>query len=414
MDSPQILRAIVIAPDEYLRVAFEDAASESGRVLVLKSLDRYPDAGEAAAVVRAHAAQVVFIDIASNPVLIGLAAELHRAIPGLVTVALHYTDALTGEPLQQVLMDLLHGGVRELLCEPFDPTLFVQAIDRISKNVRDVGDQQELGELYAFLPAKGGTGASTIAVNTALALGRIGAGKTLLMDCDINCGVVRFQLKIHNAFSIQDALEKGPRLDDGAWPDLAEASEQVTGDALDVLASGGVIPRYPYPEAHSRSLIEFARRRYRRVLLDLSDQLEEFAIGMLSQCRRIYLVVQPELSTVHLAREKLRFLKSIDLDDRVEVLLTRWRKDAVLTLADIEGVLGVPISQSLSIDSKGTYQALLSGTGIDAASHFGREVQALASGISDAGEKPAASSKKRGIDFFSVLPSKYSLFHPQR
>lgn len=407
MDSPQILRAIVIAPDEYLRAAFESVAAESGRVLVLKSLDRYPDAAEAASVVRAHAAQVVFIDIASNPVLIGLAVELHKAVPGLVTVALHYTDGLTGEPLQQVLMDLLHGGVRELLCEPFDPALFVQAISRIAKNVRDVGVQQELGELYAFLPAKGGTGASTIAINTALALGRMEAGKTLLMDCDINCGVVRFQLKIHNPFSIQDALEKGPKLDDGLWPDL------VAGDALDVLASGGVLPRYPYPHTHAQSVLDFARRRYRRVLLDLSDQLEEFAVGMLSHCRRIYLVVQPELSTVHLAREKLRFLKSIDLDDRVEVLLTRWRKDAVLTLADIESVLGVPISQSLSIDSKGTYQALLSGTGIDAASHFGHEVQALASAIAETAEKPV-SHKKRGIDFFSVLPGKHSFFSTQR
>lgn len=58
--------------------------------------------------------------------------------------------------------------------------------------------------------------------------------------------------------------------------------------------------------------------------------------------------------------------------DRVEVLVTRWRKDAVLTLTDIESVLGMPIAQSLSGDAKGTYQA-------------------LANAISEAADKPVRS-----------------------
>ena len=313
--------------------------------------------------------------------------------------------------MQPILMELLPAGIRELLCEPFDERPFVDAIARVSRNVRDVGDLPDQAEVYPFLPAKVGTEASTIAVNTALALGRLEEGKIPLADCDLNCGVVRFQLKMDHPFSIHEALEKGLRLDDSIWPDLASRAKQAAGDALDVLASGAIIPRYPYPAAHALSLLEFARRRYRRVLLDLSDHLEQFAIDMLSQCRRVYLVVQPELCTVHLAREKLRFLKTIDLDDRVEVLVTRWRKDAVLTLTDIESVLGIPITQSLSFDAKGTYQAVLSGTGVDPASAFGREIQALAGGISEAADRTVRTEaiKKRRIEFFSVLPGKYSL-----
>ncbi len=406
-----LLRAILISPDEDLRYGLGQRIANSGQVLVLKVLDRYPDVEEAAGAIRAHAAHVVFLDIASNPAVIELAGELQRAIPGLATVALHYGHGLAGGGMQQILMELLHAGIRELLCEPFDEKPFVEAVARVSRNVRDVGHLPDQGEIYAFLPAKGGTGASTIAVNTALALGRLEEGKILLADCDLNCGVVRFQLKMDHPFSIHDALDKGPRLDDSIWPDLAARARQSAGDALDVLASGAIIPRYPYPATHALSLIEFARRRYRRVLLDLSDHLEQFAVDMLSQCRRVYLVVQPELCTVHLAREKLRFLKTIDLDDRVEVLVTRWRKDAVLTLTDIESVLGIPITQSLSVDAKGTYQAVLSGTGVDPSSAFGREIQALAGSIAEAADKTVRTEaiKKRRIEFFSVLPGKYSL-----
>ena len=404
----QLLRAIIIAPDEDLRYGLERRVAESGQVLVLKALDRYPDLEEASGMIRAHAAHVVFIDIASNRAVIELASELQSAIPGLSIVALN--DSQDGG-MQQILMALLHAGIRELLCDPFEARPFIEAVARISKNVRDVGQLPEQGEIYAFLPAKGGAGASTIAVNTALALGRLEEGKILLADCDLNCGVVRFQLKMDHPFSIHDALDKGPRLDDSIWPDLTARAQQAAGNSLDVLASGTIFPRYPYPVTHALSMIEFARRRYRRVLLDLSDHLEQFAVDMLSQCRRIYLVVQPELCTVHLAREKLRFLKTIDLNDRVEVVVTRWRKDAVLTLTDIESVLGIPVTQSLSLDAKGTYQALLSGTGVDPASAFGREIQSLASAISEAADKPARTEagKKRRIEFFSVLPGKYSL-----
>jgi Flp pilus assembly CpaE family ATPase len=105
------------------------------------------------------------------------------------------------------------------------------------------------------------------------------------------------------------------------------------------------------------------------------------------------------------------------LDDRVDLLVTRWRRDAALTLTDIEGVLELPVMQSLSLDSKGTYQALLSGTGVDPASGFGREIEALAHTISEAAEKPAVQReavRKRRRKFFSALPGKYSMFPSQR
>ena len=86
----QLLRAILISPDEELRYGLGRRIAESGQVLVLKTLDRYPDLKEAAGAVRAHAAHVVFLDIASNPAVIELASELQRAVPGLETVALHY------------------------------------------------------------------------------------------------------------------------------------------------------------------------------------------------------------------------------------------------------------------------------------------------------------------------------------
>jgi pilus assembly protein CpaE len=405
----QILRAVLIAPDVELAGALERRIASSGHAMVLKTLDRYPLADEAAGAMRAHGAQLLFIDVASNPAAIELASHLQSVIPGLCAVALNY------ECPQELLMNLLHGGIREVLCAPFPELPYLQAMKRVLHNVRDMAVAPDPGEVVAFLPAKAGSGASTIAVNAALALSRLDIGKVLLADCDLSSGVVRFQLKIDHPFSMPDVLDNALRLDDSIWPDMVGPVAEA--GSLDVIPSGAILTRYPHPPSHASSFLDFARKRYRRVVLDVSGQMEQYSVDMLAQCRRIYFVIEPDLAVVYLAREKLRFLKSADLDDRVEVLLNRWKKDAVLSLADIEGVLGVPVAHTFSNDPKEAYQALLSGTGIGPASSFGREIGALAESIAaEATPMPKgnAGSRKRMIEFFSVSPAKYSLFPSQR
>lgn len=418
MDVP-LLRAILICPHPQLQRGVTGRIGDSGMVMVLKTAGRYPDIAEAASLLRAHSAQVLFLDVASDPAAIRFGGELQQAVPGITVVALHY-EMQHGEESQQLLLDLLHEGIRELLCHPFPDVQFRQAMARVARVVKDQRPAQQIrGEVTAFLPSKGGAGASTIAVNTALALARLDAGPVLLTDCDLNCGAVRFQLKIDHPFSVQDALDKANRLDDSIWPDLAVHAPQAPAGSLDLLASGPMLNRYPHPPAHAVSLIDFARTHYRRVLLDLSDSLDHLANDVLGQCQRIFLVVQPELFSVHLAREKLRFLKSLDVEDRVEVLVNHWRKNAVFSLSDIENILGLPIAQSFNLDPKSVYQALLSGTGVDPASVFGRDIEALAGVMAAADpqgsahrESPGggASGRKRRIEFFSVLPARYSLF----
>ena len=403
----RILRAIIISPDADLARGLERRIASSQRALVVKTLDRYLNFEESQGAVRAHSAQVIFVDVASNPAAIELASHLQRVTPGLAAVAVGY------ECPQDLLMSLLHAGIREVLCAPFQESSYLEAMNRISVAVDESAVLPESGEVVAFVPSKGGSGASTLAVNTALALARLDIGKVLLADCDLSSGVVRFQLKLDHPFSMNEVLDNALRLDESIWPDMVGPA----AESLDVVPSGAILPHYPHPPTHVTSFLGFVQKRYKRVILDLSGQMEQYSVDMLTQCRRIYLVTQPDLAAVYLAREKLRFLKLADLDDRVEIVVNRWKKDAVLSLPDMEGVLGMPVAHTFSNDPKEAYQALFSGTGIGPASTVGREIAALAEGIAaDATPQAKAdpSSRKRRIEFFSVLPAKYSLFPSQR
>jgi Flp pilus assembly CpaE family ATPase len=124
----------------------------------------------------------------------------------------------------------------------------------------------------------------------------------------------------------------------------------------------------------------------------------------------VFLVITPELPSLHLAREKLRFLNGIDLGDRVSVVLNRNHRRAVVTSGQIENLLGVPVMATLSNDYQGVHRALQAGQAVDPNSELGRQFAALAATILD--RKPQerdGSGKKRLVDYLSILPGRYSV-----
>lgn len=73
---------------------------------------------------------------------------------------------------------------------------------------------RKLGQLFAFLNTKGGSGATTIALNTAVEVALQNKDKVLLLDLDIHFGVVMDYLNINPAYSINDAIANVKDLDE--------------------------------------------------------------------------------------------------------------------------------------------------------------------------------------------------------
>lgn len=401
-----MLRGMVIAPDATLRCGVEDVVAATGHVLLLRSFDRYLSLEELQGYHRAHAPQMLFLDVATDAEMVAFAGAAAKAIPGLQLVALDTRcDA-------SLLMRLMHLGLRELLFPPFDKSLFLETVARVQQAVREtpLAAQEATDLVYGFVPAKAGCGCSTLAMNAAVAMARTLEGKVLLTDFDINSGIARFLLKLSAGFSVQDALDKAGDLDETMWRDIVASTGM-----LDVLASGQMQRSLRAPQGSVRRLIDFARKHYKAVCLDFSGALEEHCLEALEECRRILLVVQPDLATVYLAREKLRFLRALELEDRVTVLLNRWQRHACLSMADIESVIGLPIQHTLGEDGEVVYKALLGGAPVEAGTELGKELARLAIFLSEAhGDKAEVTPKKRMVEYFSLLPAKYTLFPGQR
>jgi len=137
------------------------------------------------------------------------------------------------------------------------------------------------------------------------------------------------------------------------------------------------------------------------VCVDLSGNLERYSLEIIRDSQQVFLVCTPEVPSLHLTREKLAFLKTMELDTRVSVVLNRVSKQSLLTTQQVQDVLGVPVMHSFINDYVVVNKATTSGEFVDPKSKLGRQFEELASTLLN---KPAVAeaSKRKFMEFLSA------------
>jgi pilus assembly protein CpaE len=389
-----MLRGLVICPDSELASLLDQSLAELNQVEVVRDLDHYPEEIELMRCVRAQAPHVVFLSTESVPNAIAVVQLVEREAPGLQLIAI----SKTCEP--QVLLDLMRAGLREFLAAPFERQAIVEALSRAEEQAQKHPTITEAtDQLYAFLPSKPGVGTSTVALNAAIALSRFPDTGVLLMDLDLTAGIIGFMLKLSTTHSVVDAAENAHQLDESNWPQLVARVGK-----MDVLHSGRLNPDPRLESAQIQYLLQFARRHYQAICVDLSGNLERYSLEIMQEAKKIFMVITPEIPSLHLAREKLGLLARMDLADRVRVLLNRSHKRSLVSAAQIEDLLRVPVMMNFSNDYQGVHRALQAGRSVDSDSELGKQFHGLARTILDRKVPETDAKKKSRGSIFSILP----------
>jgi pilus assembly protein CpaE len=301
----------------------------------------------------------------------------------------------------------MRAGTREVLSLPLNPERLAQAIRRVAEILeRKPLSFKSTDEVFSFLPAKPGGGASTLALNVASALARRPGCRTLLADFDLNCGMISFLLKITAGHSIIDAVEASTNLEEMIWKNLVEKR-----DNLHVLPSGRLNPDNTIDPEAAIDVITFARRCYDAICIDLSGNMEPYSIELLRQSKKIFLVCAAEMPSLHLARAKTQFLRSIGLHERVSVLLNRADRSSAFSIQEVEEMLGAPVRFAFMNDPRRVSSALKEGTCVNRKSDLGHQFELFSTSViaPTDGSKPAteARNKRRFVEYFSIVPAKY-------
>lgn len=394
-----MLRAIMIGARGGPAAALEPALEQSRHFLLVRAIDAYPPPSELARLLRAYAPEVVFLCAEDLADALRAAEGIEQTVPGLPVVAF----GAGIEP--RTLLELMKAGIREFLPPPFEQAALAELADRVGQHLRKNPLSLETTDLvFSFLPAKAGVGTSTLAANLAVAFSRRPDTKTLLADFDLNSGLIAFMLKLASPYAITDAVEMSANMDESLWMQFIREK----GD-LHVLPAGRPNPGARIQPADIQRLMAFARRLYQIICVDLSGNLEKYSIELMQESKRVFLVLTPEIPPLHLARERLNFLRQLDLGDRVSVLVNRYHRSSAISVAQIEDVLSAPVYATFANGYKTVHRALVDGRPLDEESELGRQIAAAATRILEPGTPNKQPARKRFLEHFAILPTRYSL-----
>lgn len=393
-EASTVNRSIVICSDEALAEQLTNAVVATGEVWINKIIGRYPNALDLVRSMRAHAPDIIFLDFEAVEKAQDLVKLVETEAPGVQIIA------IAREVNATLLRESMRVGIREFLSQPFQRQALLEALHGVKKVLERTPPQHETtSQIFTFLPSKAGVGTSTLALNISGAMARKLKQRTLLSDFDLSSGMMRFLLKLENSYSIIDALHRHADMDEESWSQLRTAFGH-----LDVMHAGRIQPNLRVEPSQIRSLVEFMRRNYQVVCFDISGNLEKYSIELMRESRRVFLVCTQEIPSLHLAREKMAFLREADLEARVSVLLNRCYKRPLISRQQVEDLLGVPVMTMFPNDYRGVNQAMEAGTWVNPDSELGKTFEQFTAELLETRPTSITKGKKKFLEFFSVPP----------
>jgi pilus assembly protein CpaE len=108
--------------------------------------------------------------------------------------------------------DLVHAGVADYIVKPLTIELLTRAIALVS-NPDAAVPTQKVGKVVTVLGARGGVGATTIAVSLAWHLANRAGRRVAFVDLDLQTGDSSLMLDIKATSALREALENASRID---------------------------------------------------------------------------------------------------------------------------------------------------------------------------------------------------------
>ncbi len=359
--------------------AISDLLDEAGVLRVVLRTSPSQPVYEIVRQVRTHDPHVILID-ANDLKQAAYVSQHIRATPNLNGVLIGFRPHWT--PAEEV--ELQQQGMHSLVAEPFawkelEPVVY-DAIHR-----RHPVNQKKL---VAFLPAKAGSGCSTVALNSAGALASISGKRVLLIDGDRRSGIISVLLNITKRNGLLEALRNSNELTGVEWE-----RHVVRALGMDLLladpSAKALVPTW----ADFHLLLRFVEGQYDHVVVDLPELVNPATAEVVRSAGSVFVVCTPEIPSLRLAEQRCRELSSCGIPERnIHVLLNRATRDG-MTIEAAERLIGRGVFATVPNDYTSAHDSVLASRLVIADAPLAKGCQQLARQI--AGIEPAQQPPSR-------------------
>ena len=216
------------------------------------------------------------------------------------------------------------------------------------------------GPIVAFFSAKGGSGVSTLAVNTAAALANKYPHQVLLVDLSAPFGHAALLADLVTTGSIAGASRASP----------ADFDKALRGAVVYHRSGLGVLPGTLRPEQIdlmtgdlTGRALEAVAAGQRVVVADLGTALSEAALAVIERAQCLVVVMPAEIAAITDAKRSLAVFRDIMSvpDNRIELVLNHRVPQPPLDRGAVESILGRKMSVTVAFDDSRPEEATLAG-----------------------------------------------------
>ena len=271
-------------------------------------------------------AEVVLVDIdPHNPQRAIRTIELiHASTPEVTIFAVGEMNQPTN------IVSAMRAGAREFLDHAASRESLIEAFTRFSTTLSRSQRNSSQARVFTFLNAKGGAGATTTAVNTAVALQET-HGRVVLVDF-APIGHAALQLNLRPQFTLIDALQNLHRMDGSLLDGLMTPYR----NGLHLLA-GAQQPHNAIPTGTELArLFDLLVGQYHFVVLDCSGRMDGTTQMICDLSNAVLLVTQTDVVSLWSAGRIHAFLQEGAGRDRLRIVLNRYKKIPGFTDEDVE------------------------------------------------------------------------------
>lgn len=374
-------RALFLGPDARQTQDLTQLLSQWPAVSPVCQLRHWPTHTQLIKAFQEHNPNLCFLDVASDPERAAAAiTDLLRIDQSLPIVALLTAD----DPA--LILRVLRQGATDFLVQPFASDQLESCLLKVDK--RSPLSASKKARVWCVMPAKGGSGATTIASNLAWQWKRLGTERILLADLDPLAGTMSFLFKIKSNYSFLDVLHRAGEIDADLWRGMVTQHKGV-----DVLLSPDNIGASYSSLDDALPIIEYARLNYDVVILDSAGVYGRWNLSQARLADDLLLVTSNELPALQAAQRALMYLDNNGIERaKIRVLINRYDRAAGLNREVIPTALHADVFHVIPDDYESVEKALMEGRVIAPTSAFGKSLANLADRLLGREDEPPRKS----------------------
>jgi pilus assembly protein CpaE len=243
---------------------------------------------------------------------------------------------------------VLKRGVSEYLIAPIEPLQLIESLSNLYNNP----DTDPVGNVIAFIGAKGGVGSSTVCHNTAWAMSEILKTNVVVADLDLAFGTTGLDFNQDPIQGIAEALQSPERLDEVLLDRLlTKCSER-----LSIFAAPVVLDRdYEISADACDIVLDIVRQNVPFVTVDLPHTWSPWVKRVLLQADEVVVTVMPDLANLRNAKNLIDLLKQSRTNDgppRLIINMAKMPKRPEISAKEFSAALDIVPSQIIEFDSE--------------------------------------------------------------